>query len=117
MRAYEQLREKEGNLVKNYEEILSNTIGATSELLPQDKMKAVINAKFKVIEERKWEVKLGKNSVAIVPQVERLIKLLQALKDIGSTVAGLDPIHAGIPWAGICILLPVCTRTVLHYIG
>jgi hypothetical protein len=32
---------------------------------------------------------------------------LNKFKDIGTTIAGLDPVHAGLPWAGICLLLQV----------
>ncbi len=39
--------------------------------------------------------------------LENVVKTLEKFKDIGSAAASLDPIHAGLPWASICVLLPL----------
>ena len=37
----------------------------------------------------------------------KLVKWLQRLKEIGDTVVQYDPVHAALPWAGVCFLLEV----------
>ena len=44
-------------------------------------------------------------------QVDRIVKLVLVAKDFASAAASLDPIHAGLPWAGVCMLLPVSVST------
>lgn len=36
-----------------------------------------------------------------------ICKSIQAFKDVGSQIAGLDPLHAGLPWAGFCLLMQI----------
>jgi hypothetical protein len=39
--------------------------------------------------------------------VGNIVKFLDKFKDVGDVLAGLDPAHAGIPWAVVKILLEV----------
>jgi len=52
-------------------------------------------------------VSLGKKSIELREQIDRVLQIVIVAKDLGSSLASMDPIHAGIPWAGVCVLLPV----------
>ena len=45
--------------------------------------------------------------VIIREQLNNIIKAVQVFKDLGGAIAGLDPLHAGLPWAGICFIMQV----------
>lgn len=53
---------------------------------------------------------MGSHSIEVREQVDRIIKIVTVAKDFVSSVASLDPIHAGLPWAGVCMLLPLITN-------
>ena len=54
-----------------------------------------------------WRINLGDKSIKIREQADRIIKVVLVVKDLISSAASLDPIHAGLPLAGVCMLLPV----------
>ncbi|KAH0537439.1 hypothetical protein FGG08_005747 [Glutinoglossum americanum] len=53
-----------------------------------------------------WRFSVGGTSVEVREQVDRIVKIVLVAKDSISSVASLGPIHAGLPWAGVCTLLP-----------
>jgi len=46
-------------------------------------------------------------SVKVRKQVNRIVKVMLVAKDFVSSVANMDLVHAGLPWAEVCMLLPV----------
>ena len=48
-----------------------------------------------------------RKAVEVREQVDRIVKVVLVAKDFISSAASIDPIHAGLPWAGVCMLLPV----------
>lgn len=40
-------------------------------------------------------------------QAERIVKFVQTFSSIGTAIAQIDPVHVGIPWAGVCAILNV----------
>lgn len=38
-------------------------------------------------------------------QLDKVLRILQIFKDFGSVMATPDPVHAGIPWAGVNLIL------------
>ena len=48
-------------------------------------------------------------------QLGRILNVLQAAKDFGSSVSGLDPVHAGLPWAGVCLLMQLVLNDSSQY--
>jgi hypothetical protein len=49
----------------------------------------------------------AKDSRGIGAKVSKVISWIDQFKSVGDSVAMLDPIHAGLPWAGIKILLSI----------
>jgi hypothetical protein len=56
---------------------------------------------------KQWRVKVCEISVEVREQVDRIVKVVLVAKDFVSPVASIDLVHAGFPWAGVCMLLPV----------
>lgn len=65
--------------------------------------------KQKQCDERKWRLTIGNKTVILRDKVDTVIGLISKFKDIGSIATGADPVHAGLPWAGICLLLQTFT--------
>ena len=46
--------------------------------------------------------------VYLFEQVNKVVQLLDKFKSVGDVVANVDPVHIGLPWAGIRAILEVC---------
>jgi len=76
-------------------------------------MSAVVDKKILCFTSQQWKLEVGGKEYKIREQIGRIVKMIQIVKDFGSQVAGLDPIHAGLLWAGVCVLL-TARRTSTH---
>ena len=76
----------------------------------EEQMSVLIQSRLKIMDDRKWQLRMGEHSVQIRQQIERIIKIVTVAKDFISSAASMDPVHAGLPWAGICVLLPLLTN-------
>lgn len=56
---------------------------------------------------KKWTFSVGKRDVSLQDVAGKVISFLDGIKDVGDIIASVDPIHAGLPWAGIRLLLEV----------
>ena len=72
-------------------------------------MSRLIAGKLDAEKKERWRIKIGDHEIEIRQQIDRIVKILLGAKDFVSPIASMDPIHAGLPWAGICVLLPVST--------
>ena len=71
-------------------------------------MSDLIAKKLAIMERKQWRIKtLGSQPVLVREQVDRIINIVLVARDFGSTLVNIDPVHAGLPWAGVCMLLPV----------
>ena len=69
---------------------------------------------LETMNERQWRFHLGSTSIAIREQIERIVQVLLKAKDIVQPAVNIDPIHAGFPLMGACILLQVSTVVLWH---
>lgn len=56
---------------------------------------------------KRWTLRIGNRAISSKEKADRIIELLNTFKSVGSTIAGVDPIHVGLPWAGVCLMLQV----------
>ena len=56
---------------------------------------------------KQWSMTIGGKTIVLRDKVNTVVDLVSKFKDIGSIAVGADPVHAGLPWAGICLLLQV----------
>ena len=73
----------------------------------EEQMSAFVAKKLDAMNKAQWRFNVGAMSVEVREQVDRIVKVVLVAKDFISSVASLDPIHAGLAWAGVCMLLPV----------
>jgi hypothetical protein len=57
---------------------------------------------------RRWCWSYQGQQVYLDDQANKVLQLLDRLESAGDVVAGVDPIHVGLPWAGIRVILRVC---------
>lgn len=57
--------------------------------------------------EKQWSMTIAGKEIVLRDKVNTVVDLISKFKDIGSIAVGADPIHAGLPWAGICLILQV----------
>lgn len=58
-------------------------------------------------DEKRWKVTVGTRKLYLREKADTIIDLISKFKDLGTAVASLDPVHAGLPWAGVCVLLQI----------
>jgi hypothetical protein len=112
------LGKEKRDLVNAFERILMSEPEIEPEIEPtslrngytakrEQQMSALVDKKLAAMNERQWRVRACGRSVEVREQVDRVVKVVLVAKDFISSVAIIDPIHAGLPWAGVCVLLPV----------
>lgn len=60
--------------------------------------------------ERRWKIRLAGREHFIREKLESIIKSIQAFKELGNTASALDPLHAGLPWAGACLVMQIASN-------
>jgi hypothetical protein len=109
-KAYTQLseNEKHSEVFKRYTAILeenSPALGRSSSF-PQ-KMQAVVRHQIEFMKQKQWVLQWDQKSIVVRDQVERIVNLVQTFSKLGTTISQFDPVHVGIPWAGVCAILTV----------
>ncbi|KAI9857093.1 MAG: hypothetical protein M1824_005018 [Vezdaea acicularis] len=59
---------------------------------------------------KQWRIGLAGKEIVVRDQLEKLLKAVKIFKDLASVAAGLDPTHAAIPWAGVCLIMQLSTN-------
>ena len=103
--AAEQLQNEKPKIYEALQELLGNKL-CYSEALPSE-MVDIIQKQKNTMEERQWMLpfQVRGRDIKIRDQLDTILKVLQMFRDFGSALANLDSIHAGIPWAGINVVL------------
>ena len=105
-RAYEGLLADDHRLVDVYKLLLQKELGVTSnDSSIQQRASMIITFKLNQIQKKQWRLQWGHKSIKIRSQVDRVVKLVEAFKNVGNVASNAAPIHAGLPWAGVCLLL------------
>ena len=119
-KAYDILRKDHKGLVDAFEKILSSEadmelsshLGLINSVEREKQMSLIVAKKLAMMEEKQWRLNtLSGKTVLIREKVDRIVKTVLVVKDFGSSLASMDPIHAGLPWAGVCMLLPASHPT------
>jgi hypothetical protein len=67
----------------------------------------VTQEKQKECEEKYWVFELKGRRIVLRDVAKKVIGWLDKFKEIGDIAVSVDPVHAGLPWAGIRLLLQV----------
>jgi hypothetical protein len=63
--------------------------------------------KRKVCEDKRWTFQFKEHTVRLRDTADKVIVWLDKFKAVGDIAVNVDPMHAGLPWAGIRFLLQV----------
>lgn len=73
-----------------------------------------INKNKKSLMAKQWTIRWKDKTVNVRKHFDNILTGIRVFKDLGSAVASLDPVHAGIPWAGVSVILQVGRQAMLH---
>jgi hypothetical protein len=59
------------------------------------------------LEFKRWKITTGSREIVLRDQFDRLKKAVTLFKDVGNAAGSIDPLHAGLPLAGFCVLMQV----------
>ena len=116
-RAYRLLREDKSNsqLVVAYERILASELNivaspvASADWGNRDRSRQVselIAKKLKIIEDTRWRLQLGRETVELKAQVNKVVKTVIWAQGFVSSAVSAGP-HSALAWAGVSLLLPL----------
>lgn len=78
-----------------------------------------IHAKAKDLQEvcndKSWRWHFRGREIVLREEVDRVLRLLDRFKSVGDVVANIDPVHVGLPWAGVRTILEVRQMCYHHY--
>lgn len=106
--AYTQFAARDPQLAEHYRLLLANATSVPASFDVADHAQAVLKQKLDQILEKEWKFQFRNRSITLRSKVDQIVKILSIFKDLGSSLAALDPVHAGLPWAGLCFLIAVC---------
>ncbi|KAK4893768.1 hypothetical protein LTR49_028466, partial [Elasticomyces elasticus] len=70
----------------------------------EDAYTAALSQKRKC-EDKRWRWEFRGRTVVLRDEADKVAALLDRFKSVGDVVANVDPVHVGLPWAGIRIIL------------
>jgi len=63
--------------------------------------------KQRLCENKRWTFTIRGHTVRLGDEADKVVRWLDRFKQVGDIAANVDPMHAGLPWAGIRFLLEV----------
>jgi hypothetical protein len=92
--------------------IRGNTPSSTDDI--QSTLGGILEAaqeKQKTCDDKRWTFTILARTVRLREEADKVILWIDRFKSVGNIVVNADPIHAGLPWAGIRLLLEVQSHT------
>ena len=75
----------------------------------------IADRKREKIEESRAKITFGSRTLILHDCLDEIIKTLSPLKEIATSVAGLDPVHAGLPVAAFCFLMQAISSNSVQF--
>lgn len=60
--------------------------------------------------EKRWTLIFTGRTVVVKEEADKVVGWLNRFKAVGDIITNVDPMHVGLPWAGIRLLLEVKAR-------
>lgn len=105
--AYDSFVRKSPKLDAAFKEILSQMPSSTNASSMEEEMSELVRREVDRMEAREWKITIRSKSIRIRTQMERILKILSFVKDLATQAAQLDPVYAGLPVAGLYLILSV----------
>jgi hypothetical protein len=78
------------------------------------KVGAALNEAYSIAKElqarsamKRWSWTYRGRQVYVQDQADKLVRFIDKFKSVGNLVANVDPVHIGLPWAGVRSILEV----------
>ena len=97
-------------LTTKYELILKSGMGVTADMDIEENVSKILDTKKRAMENKQWTFQWRQKPVKVREQIKRIVKIIQIVAPITTSAATTDPVHLGLPIAGVCTLLPVSTK-------
>jgi hypothetical protein len=118
--AYDDLKVKEGGLMKDYEEIIArdsmSIFGSASAvilgsgIMPRhEQMKAFLEKKLAQVKQDEWKLMFGAKKIPMKDLAAPVVGMIKWAQEYVDGAVSANP-YASIAWAGISLLLPVSVR-------
>lgn len=106
-RAYEEIKARKPNLLNAYEVIIKDELSDVARPMPSSQqMSHLIRKKLQEIDDRKWKIELGRHTLVVQEQVNRIASAVAFANNFITSALSGDP-HAALAWAGVSIFLPL----------
>ncbi|THV48684.1 hypothetical protein BGAL_0233g00010 [Botrytis galanthina] len=97
--AYEKFKQEDSDLYERLQSIIKKDSNVKNKVGQEQELGDLLFRKRRIMEDKQWVLYWRKKAIKIGPQFDKIVKIFKLIKPIGDTAAGLDPVHAGIPWA------------------
>ena len=67
----------------------------------------LVEAMLDSVQAQGLKLQIGADEIKVCEQVDQVVSVLTVVKDFAVTAAALDPLHAGLSVAGLCLILQV----------
>lgn len=82
-----------------------------------DRLLAEVELSRARLVERRWKLNIAGKEIVLRDQLDKIVKAIQAFKDAGNAAVNVDPIHAGLPWAGILLVMQLVANDTDQYVA
>ncbi|KAF7508890.1 hypothetical protein GJ744_008599 [Endocarpon pusillum] len=100
-RAWKQLSDHERSILQPFRASCGSTSGALEHCL------AATIQQRQVWEGKRWTITFGNRTITVKEEADKIVRWLDRFKAVGDVAVNADPVHAGLPWAGVRLLLEV----------
>lgn len=100
--ALQKLSEKDRALVLDHVPLAGSPLSEMLETLTK-----VAQEKRRACQSKQWKLEFKGHTVMLGKLADKIVLWLDRFKQIGDIAVNVDPVHAGLPWAGIRLLLQV----------
>lgn len=124
--AYEDLRESDGEIIKEYEAKLDRNFAAAlgsplgftlgSRADRRDQMNAILQLKMNEVNRDTWKLKFGSTEVQVKDLVQPVLGVVNWANEYITGAVSANPV-ASVAWAGVSLLLPVSGFTSIVYLS
>ncbi|KAJ5857483.1 hypothetical protein N7455_008377 [Penicillium solitum] len=101
--------EAHSRLSNKEQEVIARSLTADrsdTDLIPEILLRDV-RAKREICDKKRWTFRCGDHTVQLRDTVDKVLDWLDKFKAAGDIASNVDPLHAGVPWAGIRFLIQV----------
>jgi hypothetical protein len=97
-------------LQSDHRETIRNLLQPTNAVSADDAFEEV-HAHARELQQRsriqRWTWTYRGRQIYLFEQADKVVRLLDRFKAVGDIVANVDPVHVGLPWAGVRVILEV----------